>query len=109
MLNTHWQAVWDSRRREEPPPQRRARMSKALHKAAAPCAGTAMVIDDDEVRRKAMEARAGTLAPLQIAAEQRVDAWRVKRREALEGRTQAGHCWRANAAAVSVDGAQGLW
>ena len=71
-------------------------MSKALH-----CAGTAMVID-----WKAMEARAGTLAPMQVAAEQPVDAWRAKRREALERRIQAGLCWWDNAAAVSVDGAQ---
>ena len=44
-----------------------------------------------------MEVRAGILAPVQAAAEQRVDAWRVKRREALEGRIQAGLCWWANA------------
>ena len=69
-------------------------MSKALH-----CAGTAMVID-----WKAMEARAGTLAPMQVAAEQPVDAWRVKRREALERRIQAGLCWWDNAAAASVEG-----
>ena len=71
-------------------------MSKALH-----CAGTAMVID-----WKAMEARAGTLAPVQVAAEQRVDAWRVKRREALERRIQAGLCWWDNAAAPQRGGAQ---